>query len=70
MKKSLLVLVLFAACVAGFVILGEFGVHVGFSFFVWLGYLNSFVNPVIYTIFNVEFRRAFKKLLTTSPSYR
>ncbi|XP_059483114.1 dopamine D2-like receptor isoform X2 [Neocloeon triangulifer] len=28
----------------------------------WLGYMNSFVNPVIYTIFNPEFRKAFKKL--------
>lgn len=35
-----------------------------FSFFVWLGYINSFLNPVIYTIFNFDFRRAFKKLLT------
>ncbi|CAD5124579.1 DgyrCDS12851 [Dimorphilus gyrociliatus] len=34
-----------------------------FSFFVWLGYINSFLNPIIYTIFNVEFRRAFKRLL-------
>ncbi|XP_048523067.1 dopamine D2-like receptor isoform X2 [Dendroctonus ponderosae] len=25
----------------------------------WLGYMNSFVNPVIYTIFNPEFRKAF-----------
>ncbi|KAG8180288.1 hypothetical protein JTE90_013541 [Oedothorax gibbosus] len=29
----------------------------------WLGYINSCVNPVIYTIFNVEFRKAFKKIL-------
>ncbi|XP_017853378.1 dopamine D2-like receptor isoform X3 [Drosophila busckii] len=29
----------------------------------WLGYLNSFVNPVIYTIFNPEFRKAFKKIM-------
>lgn len=29
----------------------------------WLGYLNSIVNPVIYTIFNPEFRKAFKKIL-------
>ncbi|KAJ8950224.1 hypothetical protein NQ318_006198 [Aromia moschata] len=28
----------------------------------WLGYMNSFVNPVIYTIFNPEFRKAFKKI--------
>lgn len=29
----------------------------------WLGYANSTVNPLIYTIFNMEFRKAFKKLL-------
>ncbi|KAH3823974.1 dopamine D2-like receptor [Dreissena polymorpha] len=34
------------------------------SFFVWLGYINSFLNPVIYTIFNPEFRKAFKRILT------
>ena len=27
--------------------------------------MNSFLNPVIYTIFNIEFRRAFKKILQT-----
>ena len=34
-----------------------------FSLLVWLGYINSFVNPVIYTIFNAEFRRAFQRIL-------
>ena len=34
------------------------------SLFVWLGYLNSFINPIIYTIFNIEFRRAFKRIFT------
>lgn len=34
----------------------------------WLGYINSCVNPIIYTIFNMEFRRAFKRILTTSPA--
>jgi hypothetical protein len=29
----------------------------------WLGYLNSACNPLIYTVFNVEFRTAFKRLL-------
>ena len=33
------------------------------SFLVWLGYINSFLNPIIYTIFNAEFRRAFRKIL-------
>ena len=30
----------------------------------WLGYLNSALNPIIYTVFNREFRSCFKKLLT------
>ncbi|CAG4961360.1 unnamed protein product [Colias eurytheme] len=32
----------------------------------WLGYINSFLNPVIYTIFNPEFRKAFRKILRCS----
>lgn len=32
-------------------------------FFVWLGYINSGLNPLIYTVFNSDFRKAFKKLL-------
>jgi hypothetical protein len=28
-----------------------------------LGYLNSCLNPIIYTIFNPEFRKAFKRVL-------
>ncbi|XP_048483405.1 dopamine D2-like receptor [Plutella xylostella] len=32
----------------------------------WLGYINSFLNPVIYTIFNPEFRKAFRKILKCS----
>ncbi|VDO22791.1 unnamed protein product [Haemonchus placei] len=31
----------------------------------WLGYLNSALNPVIYTVFNREFRTCFKWLLTS-----
>ncbi|CAJ1054365.1 dopamine receptor D4 related sequence [Xyrichtys novacula] len=29
----------------------------------WLGYVNSAVNPIIYTAFNIEFRNVFHKLL-------
>ena len=32
----------------------------------WLGYINSACNPLIYTVFNVEFRMAFKRLLCPS----
>lgn len=34
-----------------------------FKFFFWIGYCNSCLNPVIYTIFNKDFRRSFKKIL-------
>ena len=33
------------------------------SVIVWLGYVNSLLNPVIYTIFNPDFRSAFRKIL-------
>ncbi|KAG6922898.1 5-hydroxytryptamine receptor 1D [Chelydra serpentina] len=33
------------------------------DFFTWLGYLNSLINPVVYTIFNEEFKQAFQKLI-------
>ena len=29
----------------------------------WLGYFNSLLNPVIYTVFNPDFRNAFRKIL-------
>ncbi|XP_049595486.1 5-hydroxytryptamine receptor 1D [Syngnathus scovelli] len=34
-----------------------------FDVFTWLGYLNSLINPVIYTVFNDEFKQAFQKLI-------
>lgn len=37
------------------------------NFVTWLGYINSALNPLIYTIFNMDFRRAFKKLLCLKP---
>lgn len=33
------------------------------NFITWLGYINSALNPIIYTIFNMDFRKSFKKLL-------
>ncbi|KAF2361241.1 G protein-coupled receptor rhodopsin-like [Trinorchestia longiramus] len=37
--------------------------NIAFDFAFWLGYMNSAFNPVIYTIFNKDFRRAFRKIL-------
>lgn len=34
-----------------------------FKMFFWLSYCNSSLNPVIYTIFNNDFRKCFKKIL-------
>ena len=34
-----------------------------FKVFLWLGYLSSTINPLIYTIFNNIFRRTFNRLL-------
>ncbi|VDM12428.1 unnamed protein product, partial [Wuchereria bancrofti] len=31
--------------------------------FIWLGYINSSLNPFLYGILNLEFRRAFEKIL-------
>ncbi|KAF8569471.1 hypothetical protein P879_00814 [Paragonimus westermani] len=33
------------------------------SFLLWLGYLNSSLNPILYTVFSPEFRVAFKKIV-------
>jgi len=39
------------------------------SFFLWLGYFNSTLNPIIYTVFSPEFRQAFKKILCGRHSH-
>ena len=46
--------------------LGWYPGDTAFIFTTWLGYINSCINPLIYTIFNPEFRKAFKKLLNIS----
>jgi hypothetical protein len=35
-----------------------------FTIIVWLGYVSSLANPVIYTMFNIHFRNAFVNILT------
>lgn len=34
-----------------------------FKILTWLGYVNSCLNPIIYSIFNQEFRDAFRRIL-------
>uniref|UniRef100_W5LRX4 5-hydroxytryptamine receptor 1B n=1 Tax=Astyanax mexicanus TaxID=7994 RepID=W5LRX4_ASTMX len=34
-----------------------------FDVFTWLGYLNSLINPIIYTMSNEDFKQAFHKLI-------
>jgi len=34
-----------------------------FAVIFWLGYCNSALNPVIYTVFNRDFRAAFRRML-------
>jgi len=36
----------------------------------WLGYLNSALNPIIYTFFNRDFRTAFEKILCCKNTRR
>uniref|UniRef100_A0A8C4WWH5 5-hydroxytryptamine (serotonin) receptor 5A, genome duplicate b n=2 Tax=Eptatretus burgeri TaxID=7764 RepID=A0A8C4WWH5_EPTBU len=36
------------------------------SIFLWLGYSNSFFNPLIYTYFNRHYRKAFRNLLLSA----
>lgn len=34
-----------------------------FDFFTWLGYLNSLINPIIYTMSNDDFKKAFHNVV-------
>ncbi|VDK73406.1 unnamed protein product [Litomosoides sigmodontis] len=36
----------------------------------WLGYLNSALNPIIYTVFSNDFRTAFKRILVRLLFYK
>jgi len=39
------------------------------AFFFWLGYANSSVNPILYTIFNTDFRRAFTDIVAVCRGF-
>lgn len=36
----------------------------------WLGYFNSLLNPIIYTVFNPDFRLAFRRMVFGRYSQR
>ncbi|XP_028291548.1 5-hydroxytryptamine receptor 1F isoform X2 [Gouania willdenowi] len=36
------------------------------DFLTWLGYINSLINPLIYTIFNEDFKKAFQRIVRCS----
>ncbi|KAL5109809.1 5-hydroxytryptamine receptor [Taenia crassiceps] len=40
---------------------------IGVSVLLWLGYLNSLLNPIIYTIFSKDFRSAFRRIICQGP---
>ncbi|XGW33378.1 hypothetical protein V3C99_017650, partial [Haemonchus contortus] len=53
-------------------VIGAFGYEapaVVFKFFFWLGYCNSGINPVIYTVFNREFKRGLCRQLHKFERY-
>ena len=36
----------------------------------WLGWCNSLINPIIYTIFNTDFRKAFRRIVFCEKRHR
>ncbi|KAL8570240.1 hypothetical protein ACOMHN_029940 [Nucella lapillus] len=71
-KRMLLIMACFFVCWVPFTLMymlrslcpqcPHLGDHLT-AFIIWLGYVNSSLNPLLYTLFNDDFRKAFKKLL-------
>ncbi|XP_072030110.1 uncharacterized protein [Amphiura filiformis] len=64
-----IVVVTFIGCWLPFFIVYLLGLGIpnlppqAFNATTWLGWCNSLINPMIYTIFNQDFRKAFKRIL-------
>ncbi len=64
-----IVVIVFIACWLPYFIIylvtlwSELDLQKAFQIATWLGWSNSLINPVIYTIFNEDFRQAFKNIL-------
>ncbi|KAK6174636.1 hypothetical protein SNE40_017874 [Patella caerulea] len=41
-----------------------------FTVFFWIGYCNSALNPIIYTVFNRDFKKAFQKIICGKKNNR
>lgn len=76
-KKLAIIMITFVACWLPFFVIyivrsllkGPNSVPDSFmSFFIWLGYFNSSVNPLLYAILNENFRVAFKNIILFMPN--
>ncbi|KAK3095222.1 hypothetical protein FSP39_011803 [Pinctada imbricata] len=53
---------LFMYIIRSFCVSCDLNAHIQASI-IWLGYANSGINPILYTLFNDDFRKAFKLIL-------
>jgi hypothetical protein len=77
LKVLIIIFVIFVALWTPFFVLNilsalckcEFITNSLMSFCTWSGYASSMVNPIIYTVFNKSFRKAFIDLLTCKTKH-